>query len=474
MSDQRRGDFLLPLLYVLTDALAIEAAFLLAYWLRFATTLFSTFGFLDDTAPPFRSYLYSSWAVLAMWLLLFEARRMYAARRSVALADEFVNVIKVVSLGMLIVMSVAFLYRTFSYSRLVFALLWVLSLTLIFSGRVLLSGFERSLYRRGRHLQQAVIIGNDVLANTVFGKLHRHPSFGFMIAGYFSASPADSSSPLAAAQHLGPVADAPAFLRDRKIDLAFVALQSSEHQTMFDLVTECEGLNVRFMMVPDVLQVLTSQMRVREIEGIPFLEIKGLPFTTWGRITKRTFDLAVSGMTLLVLSPLLALVALLIKLDSRGPMFFRQQRVGLDGKPFTMYKFRSMVEGADRSDAKAGLGIKGDPRRTRLGRFLRKASLDELPQLFNVLRGEMSLVGPRPERVRFVQQFGASVPKYLDRHRVKTGLTGWAQVNGLRGNTSIEDRVKYDLYYIENWSLVFDVKILLRTVRAALSFKEVD
>jgi exopolysaccharide biosynthesis polyprenyl glycosylphosphotransferase len=228
------------------------------------------------------------------------------------------------------------------------------------------------------------------------------------------------------------------------------------------------------MMVPDLLQVLASQVRLTELEGIPFLEIKSLPFTAWGPITKRAFDLLVAAVSLALLSPLLLLLAALVRVDSRGPALFRQQRVGLDGKPFTMYKFRTMIAEADRMDAQAGLGVKNDPRRTRVGAILRKTSLDELPQLFNVLRGEMSLVGPRPERVRYVEQFGASVPKYLDRHRVKTGVTGWAQVNGLRGNTSIEERVKYDLYYIENWSLVFDIKILLRTIRAALSFKDVD
>jgi exopolysaccharide biosynthesis polyprenyl glycosylphosphotransferase len=228
------------------------------------------------------------------------------------------------------------------------------------------------------------------------------------------------------------------------------------------------------MMVPDLLQVLASQVRLTELEGIPFLEIKSLPFTPWGRITKRAFDLLVAAVSLAFLSPLLLFLAALVRVDSRGPALFRQQRVGLDGKPFTMYKFRTMIAEADRMDAQAGLGIRNDPRRTRVGAILRKTSLDELPQLFNVLRGEMSLVGPRPERVRYVEQFGANVPKYLDRHRVKTGVTGWAQVNGLRGNTSIEERVKYDLYYIENWSLVFDIKILLRTIRAALSFKDVD
>jgi exopolysaccharide biosynthesis polyprenyl glycosylphosphotransferase len=209
---------------------------------------------------------------------------------------------------------------------------------------------------------------------------------------------------------------------------------------------------------------------VREIEGIPFLRLKGVPMTTWGRILKRTFDAGIAAILLLLFSPVLLAIALLIKLDSRGPVLFRQERIGIDGRNFDMLKFRSMKAEAE---SKSGpvFAREDDPRRTAIGTFLRKSSLDEFPQLINVLRGEMSLVGPRPERPFFVDRFKDNVPKYLDRHRVKTGMTGWAQVNGLRGNTSIEERIKYDVYYIENWSLWLDVKILLRTVRALFPSK---
>jgi exopolysaccharide biosynthesis polyprenyl glycosylphosphotransferase len=194
----------------------------------------------------------------------------------------------------------------------------------------------------------------------------------------------------------------------------------------------------------------------------------------WGRITKRIFDVVVSSVTLIVLSPAFLVIALFIKLDSRGPVFFRQKRVGLDGGEFTMYKFRSMAQGSERFDAHARLGIRNDPRQTTVGSFLRRMSLDELPQIYNVWKGEMSLVGPRPERTQFVEEFQQVVPKYLDRHRVKTGLTGWAQVNGFRGDTSLEERIRYDLYYIENWSLAFDIRILLKTLRASLVSRRLE
>jgi exopolysaccharide biosynthesis polyprenyl glycosylphosphotransferase len=228
------------------------------------------------------------------------------------------------------------------------------------------------------------------------------------------------------------------------------------------------------MMVPDIMDILTSNLRMAEYEGLPFLRLKRNPITMWGRITKRIFDVVVSSVTLIVLSPAFLVIALFIKLDSRGPVFFRQKRVGLDGSEFTMYKFRSMAQGSERFDAHARLGIRNDPRQTTVGSFLRRMSLDELPQIYNVWKGEMSLVGPRPERTQFVEEFQQVVPKYLDRHRVKTGLTGWAQVNGFRGDTSLEERIRYDLYYIENWSLAFDIRILLKTLRASLVSRRLE
>lgn len=468
----RRSDVLIPVLTVLSDALAIEAAFLLAYWLRFRSTVFDALGFVSDQAPPLTGYVLGSFFVVMVWLVLFRSRRMYRARRNVNMSDEFFNVVRVVSLGMLIVMSAAFFYREFSYSRVVFGLVWAFAIGGITTGRFILQAAERRMYRRGLHLQPAIIIGSGDLAAQVHTRLHRHGSFGFDIAGYFADAPAPDGSPLTTAPWLGPVGNAPAFIRERQVTLAFIALTSRDQPQLFTLIAECEGINIEFMLVPDMLDVLTSAVRVRDLEGIPFLRVKAIPLDAFGRTVKRVFDIAVAGTILLVLSPLLGLIALLIRLTSPGPILFRQKRIGLDGTEFAMLKFRSMVPGAERADREAGLGIRNDPRRTPVGRILRRFSLDELPQLWNVVRGDMSLVGPRPERTHIVEQFGQSVPRYLDRHRVKTGVTGWAQVNGLRGDTSIEERIKYDLYYIENWSIAFDIRILLRTLRAALTFRE--
>jgi len=467
----RPGDLLIPFLAVVCDAIAIEFSFLFSYWLRFHSSLFESLGFAHVPAPPIEGYWLGSLAVVVVWLILLNARKMYGARRSVSLIDELMNIVKVGSVGMLIVMSAAFFYRDFSYSRIVFGLIWMSSITGIFIGRMFVLSLERRLYRQGKNLRQAIVIGSDSLANEVYRRLNAHPSFGFTIVGYFADAKAPTEAGLSATPHLGSVPAASDYIRRQGIELVFIALRSKDHPRLFELISECEGVNVEFMMVPDVLEILTSQVKLRELEGVPFLTLKSIPLSMWGRISKRAMDVLVASALVAVLSPLLLVIMILIRLTSRGPMFYKQERVGIDGQKFTMLKFRSMKTAAE---AESGpVWAKGDdPRRTPIGVFLRKTSLDELPQLFNVLKGDMSLVGPRPERPYFVDQFKHLVPKYLDRHRVKTGITGWAQVNGLRGDTSLEERIRYDLYYIENWSLAFDIKILLMTIKAALKVHE--
>ncbi|TAK56780.1 MAG: exopolysaccharide biosynthesis polyprenyl glycosylphosphotransferase, partial [Bacteroidetes bacterium] len=253
-------------------------------------------------------------------------------------------------------------------------------------------------------------------------------------------------------------------LEQEEIELVLIALNLEEHNALQKLLKECEGINVEFLMLPDMMELLASGMQVKEIEGIPFIKIKGVPITTWGRIMKRGFDIVFSFLFLVCSSWLFVIIAIGIKLTSKGKVFFKQERIGFDGEPFYMLKFRSMREGAEKFDKQVGLGVQNDPRQTAIGKFLRRTSLDELPQLLNVLKGEMSLVGPRPERTFYVEKFKEVIPKYLDRHRVKTGMTGWAQIHGLRGDTSLEERIKYDLYYIENWSLGLDIEILFKTV----------
>lgn len=411
------------------------------------------------------AYIYGSFVVIPVWLLILNARKMYGARRNVALSDELVSIVKVVTLGMLIVMSTAFFYRTFSYSRVVFGLLWIFSVIFLLIDRTILLEIEKLLYVRGRELRNAVIIGANETANQIYQSICNHPLLGYRLTGYFADIPCDGSLALSSLKYLGPLSLAPDKIISENAELALIALKSDEHAKLYTLVQECEGINVEMMMVPDILEMMTTpaNLRLKEIAGIPFIRLKEIPMTTWGLIIKRSFDIVVSVILLSLSFPFFFFIALLIKLGSKGPVYYRQERIGIDGRNFLMLKFRSMKTEAE-SESGPVWAKENDPRQTPIGSFLRRTSLDELPQLINVLKGEMSLVGPRPERQYFVDKFKSLVPKYLDRHRVKTGMTGWAQVNGLRGNTSLEDRIRYDMYYIENWSLWFDIKILLKTI----------
>lgn len=469
MTKTHRTDFLIPLLTVLSDALAIEAAFLFSYWLRFYSP-FTEYFSVELGIPPLDAYVYGSLVVIPAWLLLFNSRRMYAPRRVVYFSDEFFAVVRLVFFGMLMVMSAAFFYRAFSYSRLVFALLGLFSVVFLALGRYFILKFEQSWYRSGKDVKRVLLVGTNALAFRVYQSITQNPKLGYTMMGYCSANGKSEMESLGAT-YVGSIHEVPSLIKSQKIDIVLVALNYLDHAKLYEMVKECEGLNTEIMMVPDTLELMTNQVRIKEIEGIPFIKIKAVPMTTWNLIIKRTFDLVFATIVLILMSPIFLFLCILIKLDSKGPVFFHQERVGLDGKSFKVMKFRTMRLDAEKETGPV-FAQQGDPRATRLGRFFRRFSLDELPQLINVIKGEMSLVGPRPERPYFVEQFKKEIPKYLDRHRVKTGVTGWAQVSGLRGNAPIEERTKYDIYYIENWSLVFDLKIIFKTVRAVLFGKD--
>ncbi|MCB0288336.1 MAG: exopolysaccharide biosynthesis polyprenyl glycosylphosphotransferase [Calditrichaeota bacterium] len=305
-----------------------------------------------------------------------------------------------------------------------------------------------------------VLAGSAGILRQVYERLHIDTTLNFNLTGYFANAHVNEI----AVPHLGKLSDLPGLIASENApDGVVIAFEQGDHQNIWQILQATEGRNLELFYVPDVLDIITSKFHTLEAGGIPLLQLKAYVLAGWQGLLKRGFDVIVSLTGLLLLSPFFLLLATIIKLTSPGPVFYRQKRVSLDGQEFAMIKFRSM-----RSDAEADTGPvwakADDPRTTSIGKLLRRTSLDELPQLINVIKGEMSLVGPRPERRHFVEQFQSHVPKYLERHRVRCGMTGWAQVNGLRGQSSIEDRTRYDLYYIENWSLWFDIKIILMTV----------
>lgn len=470
MNKPRRNDLLIPFLTMFSDIIAFEAAFLLSYWLRFFSPITKDFE-ITLGIPPVETYITASLIFIPIFLLVFRSRKLYGARRNIHISDEFFVLVRMITIGMMIMMSATFFYREFSFSRGVFILLWITSIITVTTGRFFTIEFEKWLYRNRKELKSIVIIGKNKTAEQIFQLFTQNLALGFEVLGYYSETEAEKSSPLAQCRYLGATSKLSNDILPLRIQSAFVALSHNEQELLIDLLRNTEGQNIEFMMIPDMLELMTSRLRIYEIEGIPFLKLKDIPMTTWNRILKRTFDIIFSILALVVAFPFMLLIALVIKITSPGPIFYIQERIGLDGVLFPLIKFRSM-----RIDAEKNTGPvrnkKNDDRATFIGKILRRTSLDELPQLFNVLIGQMSVVGPRPERPFFVEQFKNNIPKYLERHRVKTGMTGWAQVNGLRGDVPIEDRTKFDIYYVENWSLVFDIKIILKTIRAVVFAKD--
>jgi Undecaprenyl-phosphate glucose phosphotransferase len=465
MVNKRRQDFLIPLLTVVTDAIAFEASFLFSYWLRFLPS-FTQLIPVPYGVPPLEEYINGSLVVIPIWLLLFHSRGLYRPRRASSFSDEFFAIVRIIIMGMLVVMAGAFFYRAFSYSRVVFGIIGVTAVVFVSIGRFAIMKFEQWWYSKGYDLKRVIIVGTSNAANKVFQSLTFHRSLGYKALGYCSMN-GNTEDAMPHIPCLGSMSSVPLLINSHNIDVVLIALNEEEHSYLHNLVRDCQGLNVEMMMVPDILELMTSLVQIKHIDGIPFMGIKSPALSTWNFIMKRTFDLVFASCILFISSPLLLIIAILIKLDSKGPIIYFQERIGLNGEVFRVIKFRSM-----RTDAEHATGPvwsqKHDSRATPIGKILRRLSLDELPQIINVIKGDMSVVGPRPERQHFIEQFKKEVPRYLERHRVRTGMTGWAQVNGLRGNASITERTKYDIYYIENWSLTFDLKIILKTIHAVL------
>ncbi len=465
MPKKKKIDLFIPLLSVVVDIITIESSFLFSYWLRFHSFVAELIP-LTALIPPLSAYFWGSLYVIPVWLWLFQNRGLYKPRRIVSFSDEFFVIVRIVIIGMLVVMAMVFFYRAFSYSRVVFVIIGIVSILFISSGRYLLLKFEQFWYQKGHDLKRVLIVGNSPTASKIVQSLSGKSWLGYNILGYCTVDGGKKKN-MKNLACIGSISDVSGLIKSKHINTVLIALNDSEHHLLNNLINECQGLNAEMMMVPDVLEMMTSLVQIKHIGGIPFLGIKSPSLSTWNSITKRIFDLIFSFFVLLISSPLFILISILIKLDSKGPVFYLQERVGMDGEIFRVIKFRSMQTDAEKVTGPVW-SVKDDPRTTPFGKFLRRFSLDELPQFINVFRGDMSIVGPRPERSFFVEKFKKQIPRYLERHRVKTGLTGWAQVNGLRGNAPIEERTKYDIFYVENWSLVFDLKIILKTIHTVI------
>jgi exopolysaccharide biosynthesis polyprenyl glycosylphosphotransferase len=462
ISRRRDGDLLQPALFLLSDLVALELAFLLTYYVRFSTGwMASPLG-----VPPFATYLYGSLVMLPVFLGIFYANGLYDPARRKSIEEDFAGLLRSVVYGSMVVLALAFFVRQSSFSRTFFVLFFASSLCFLFSGRVLMRAVLRRNLRRGVGVTRALLLGDSPMRERLLETFHSLPGLGIVPVGlvvqYASPQP-DPVDPGSGLPILGGIADLERVIVEHDVDAVLLTLPFEGLSLVTEIAERLGPYHVDVQFVPDMQRIRASRMRLKEIAGVPFISVREGGLSGIDRIVKRTVDVCVSGVGLLLLSPILLILALSIKLSSKGPVLYRQERLGRDHRPFQMLKFRTMRPGAER-DSGPVITIQNDPRRTGFGSFLRRFSLDELPQLWNVLRGDMSLVGPRPERAHFAEQFHELIPRYLERHRVRSGLTGWAQVHGLRGNTPVELRTLYDLHYVENWSLGLDLRILLRTL----------
>ena len=462
-----------PIFLFLADVLVIFGSFLLAYWMRFYSPLTQIVP-VTKGIPPLSFYLYGSIFVVVVWVAVFNAYGLYRSTRPKGAFDEFYLLAKGATLGFLIVLAFTFFYRGTSYSRATLAASWILGIILIYAERRIMAKVESYFAGKGYGVTKAIIVGTGETGVSLFRKWKENPQLGYQLIGLVETEdkPKDveDASDNIDFPILGSTEDLSRIIQDQDVGLVILALPLSYHQRIMEIILNCQDLKVEFQIVPDMLEMMAARAKVVSLDGIPLISLGRTPLEGWNRVLKRSLDVTLSSAGLVLLFPLFASLAILIKLDSKGSVFFKQERLGRDGRSFMQYKFRSMVEEAEGTTGPV-FTTEDDPRRTKVGAVLRKYNLDELPQLFNVLKGEMSLVGPRPEREFFVDKFKQGIPRYFLRHKVKSGITGWAQVNGLRGNTSIEERTKYDLFYVENWSLAFDIKILLLTLKDWFSSK---
>jgi Undecaprenyl-phosphate glucose phosphotransferase len=466
-----RHNRLLVTLHVASDALIAIGAFLLAYALRFHT------GFIPITKgiPPFAQYVNVLPFIAAVVPLGFHLQGLYRLRRGRSRVDDFFGVfvgsILAVVFGIVATLYTQAYFATpnakdtgaFEVSQAVWAIFLVVNVGLAYASREIVREVLERRWRAGLGLKRILIAGSGELGRLVADKILEHRELGYQIVGFVDDRAGGDHLGYRGLPLLGSVDDAAEIAAREAVDHLYVALPPEQHVRMLQLIESTSRECVDVKVVPDLLQVIALRARLEDLDGVPVININDVPLQGFNSVVKRAIDVAISTAALALLAVPIGILAALVRLTSRGPVFYYQERMGLDGKSITIVKFRSMYDGAEAQTGPVW-ARENDPRVTPLGRFLRKSNLDELPQLWNVLRGDMSIVGPRPERPHFVEQFKHRIPQYMLRHKVKAGLTGWAQVNGWRGNTSIEKRIEYDLYYIENWSVRLDLKIMWLTL----------
>jgi len=446
-------------LFIISDLLIISLAWTFSYFLRFYTSLIR--APLLGT-PPFLTYIEFLLPLWVIWGLVSIKIRLYQPRRIEHFFKEFLDIGKGLTLTLLLLIAITYLFKRFEFSRLAFFYFWVMSILGLTSTRYFARKTLKILRKRGYNQRFALIAGTGELGRKILEKIELYPELGIQVIGYLTRKFEEVGKKIKNVPILGLYEDLDKVLGENKVDIFFIALPINEYDGLESLIKKLRGHLADIKVVPGAYEFLSLRGGIDELDDLPIVSLQSSPLYGWNTVFKRMFDLTLGTLILVFTFPIMAVIAFLVKWTSEGPIFYRQERVGMDGHSFQMLKFRTMRVDAEKETGPVW-AKESDPRRTKVGTFLRKTSLDELPQLFNVMKGEMSLVGPRPERPIFVEKFRDRIPSYMLRHKIKAGMTGWAQVNGWRGNTSLEKRIEHDLHYIENWSIGFDLKILFMT-----------
>lgn len=451
-------------LQVVMDAVVVIVSYAFAWWLKFSS------GFVDKEIGvlSFEFYMRALILIVPLYILLYYAFNLYTPKRVQGRRLEFSNIVLANTVGLLILMAGFFLALSYSeqlknFSRSMFIYFFMINIILEEIERLMIRAFLRSIRKNGYNQKHILLVGYSKAAEQYIDRIKQNPQWGYNIRGILDDNIARGTM-YKGVKVIGSVGNLSYILPENKLDEIAITLGLEEYYKLEKIVAECEKSGIHTKFIPDYGNIIPTRPYTEDLLGLPVINIRYVPLSnTFNALIKRLTDIIGSIICIIIFSPIMLTSAVLVKMTSKGPLIFKQERVGLHNKPFQMYKFRTMYVQTEEEEKK-GWTQKNDPRVTSVGRFLRKTSLDEFPQLFNVLKGDMSLVGPRPERPQYVEKFREEIPRYMIKHQVRPGMTGWAQVNGYRGDTSIRKRIEHDLYYIENWTLGLDIKILFLTV----------
>ena len=448
-------------MHLLNDAVVIAISYLLAWLIKFATPLSDTEP--GVTALSVETYFSALYFIVPGYVLLYYVFNMYTPKRATRRKYEIAGIIKANTVGTMLFMVVLYAFKIEHFSRLLVGLFYIMNIVLATFSKTMIRNVLQYFRKKGYNLKYVLLVGYSRAAEEYITRINANPQWGYVVRGILDDR-VPSGTLYKGIKVLGKIENLLYILPENKLDEIAVTLALEDYNRLERIVDLCEKSGVHTKFIPDYNSIVPSRPYTEDLMGLPVINIRYVPLTnTLNWIAKRAIDVVGSLVGLIIASPVMLIAAVFVKTSSPGPIIFKQERVGLHNKPFYMYKFRTM-EMQKPSQEKKAWTVKGDPRVTKVGKILRKTSLDELPQLFNILAGEMSLVGPRPERPLFVEKFKEEVPRYMIKHQVRPGLTGWAQINGYRGDTSIRKRIEYDIFYIENWTMSLDFKIMFLTI----------